>query len=722
LRIAECKANKPDEKPASLNQSAIPNSQSAIPKITDFGLAKNLDDDSAQTKTGAIVGTPSYMAPEQTMGSRGTVGPAADIYALGAILYELLTGRPPFRGATVLETLEQVREADPVPLRQLVASCPRDLETICRTCLHKDPWRRYDSAQALVNDLQAFRTGRPIQARPVTQAERVWKWLRRHPALAACGLLVLVSGFALVVAVMRANHNRELEGANDQLQHAVGQTRQALGEAKVAQHEAEIARGVAADALQRERAFLYAHSVRLAYREWLANEVPRARKLLQECPEDLRGWEWRYLDRLCNSEELILAVHPAPVACIAFSPDGERLASACGTSEVFKGWKGLQLRIWNAKTGQVLHTLKGHTAGVAAVTFSPDGKRLASAAADKSVRVWDVDTGRVLYELTHPTGAAAVVFGPDGTWLATACRDKFVRFWDMATGKETKTLEQSAPVHALTVSADGRQLMCGEGVKIAVWDLDENRRLLTLEGHTLSVRGVALSPDGRHLLSTSAVAPKAGAPIAARTAPASEFAEIKLWNLATGKELSLPGPDVKMTSMCGAYSPDGRILVHAADRMIAVRDARTHEVLFELRGHGDEVAALSFTRDGHRLASAGAAGAVRVWNLRQPRETHDFSAMAGASDVAFSRDSKHLAIAGRAATGIGPTGLSPAAVVWEVGTDKARRVAASAVGRPANLTDIKGLMSLSRIECAVPDPSGKDEAAKWRKELEKSKE
>jgi tetratricopeptide (TPR) repeat protein len=172
--------------------------EDGTPKITDFGLARQLDDPSGQTQTGEVMGTPSYMAPEQAAGLTRQVGAAADVYALGAILYELLTGRPPFRAATVLETLEQVRGQEPVPVRQLQPKVPRDLETICLKCLQKDAHKRYAPAEALAADLRRFQAGRPIQARPVGQAERAWRWCRRNPVVA--GLLTAVAATLLLGA------------------------------------------------------------------------------------------------------------------------------------------------------------------------------------------------------------------------------------------------------------------------------------------------------------------------------------------------------------------------------------------------------------------------------------------------------------------------------------------------------------------------------------------
>ena len=187
------------------------------PKLTDFGLAKLLGADAEQTQSGAILGTPSYMAPEQASGRVAEAGPATDVYALGAMLYEMLTGRPPFRGATPLDTLDQVRTREPVPPRQLQTGIPRDLETICLKCLHKEPGRRYPSADALAEDLRRFVDGAPIQARRVGLGERGVKWVRRRPLTAVLAACILAA--ALALAGVGLSYHFELE-------HALQATRQ----------------------------------------------------------------------------------------------------------------------------------------------------------------------------------------------------------------------------------------------------------------------------------------------------------------------------------------------------------------------------------------------------------------------------------------------------------------------------------------------------------------
>jgi serine/threonine-protein kinase len=215
-----------------------------VPKISDFGLAKRLDDESGQTQSGTILGSPSYMAPEQAEGKARQVGPLADVYSLGAILYELLTGRPPFKGTTLLDTLQQVREQEPVPPRALNPRLPRDLETICLKCLRKDARLRYPSAEGLADDLRRFLDGRPILARPLSAPRRLYRWCRRNPlGVAVVALLVLLTAgsWALLWRISQEKERTEtaLRLAADNAAKAQQNARQAQTEKVRAETNAE---------------------------------------------------------------------------------------------------------------------------------------------------------------------------------------------------------------------------------------------------------------------------------------------------------------------------------------------------------------------------------------------------------------------------------------------------------------------------------------------------
>jgi hypothetical protein len=360
------------------------------PKIADFGLARRLDEDPGQTRSGSVAGSPSYMAPEQAEGRGCEVGPRTDVYALGAILYETLTGRPPFAAATVMETLEQVRSQEPVAPRRLCPTVPRDLETICLRCLRKQSARRYTDAEALADDLLRFLDGKPIRARPTPAWERAWMAARRRPTVAT--LIALV---ALIAALGFAG--------------VAWQWRRAEESGRVT------------------RRHLYAMQISQTQREWQGDNPARARQLLEAAhSEPSRGFEWAYLWKLCHGERLGFEGQ----SCVAYRPDGQRIAAA---------GKGGVVTIRDA-AGQSLVTLRGHTGEVAGLAYSPDGQRLATAGWDCTVRIWDAATG--VEEVRLGESAAPVLtvaWRPDGRQVAFAGEDPMVRVADVATGKIVHT-------------------------------------------------------------------------------------------------------------------------------------------------------------------------------------------------------------------------------------------------------------------------------------------
>jgi len=623
------------------------------PMIGDFGLAKALDVEASLTQAQAIVGTPAYMAPEQAEGESLELGPAADIYSLGVILYELLTGRPPFQAATVLEILGKVKSAEPVAPSRLRPGVPRDLETICLVCLRKEPRRRYASAEVLAEDLRRFTNREPILGRRTGPVERAWRWAGRNRAVA--GMAAAVAAL-LVVATLIATVAAVKYGSMARVE------RDLRSKAELAERQAEDKARAEARANELLEVALYSGRIALAEREWTASNVGLVEELLAECPFGLRGWEWRYLDRLRQREpQPPLAVSPEDVKAVAFGPGGRVLA--------WTGPGGSTVLI-DPANGRGRVDLKGDQVRVTGLAFSPDGRTLASAGEDGTVRLWDVASRREVGRLAgHAGHVYAVAFSPDGARVVSAGQDRVVRVWDVASGREVTALRgHSEPVIGLAFGRDGRVVSSGyDGVR--VWDSPSGREVHFLHGHKGAATGVALSPDGRWIASactdevvrvwdattgrlrhvlrghSGEVWGVAFHPDGTRLASASYDATVKVWDVANGTEaLTLRGPTGHLYAV--AFSPDGSLLVSGGgDGVLRKWDARPVTgkarpgLLWTLRGHSRRVTGVAF-RDGRRLASSSVDGAVRLWHVTTERLVLSPARAADTLGIAYAADGR----------------------------------------------------------------------------------
>ncbi len=660
-RPAESKSPKPDASPSSSGSNTP---QSSLFKISDFGLAKKVDETiavGAGTKTGAVLGTPSYIAPEQATGGR-TVTCTADVYSLGAILYELLTGRPPFRADTPLETVLQVLNHEPVPPTRLRPKLPRDLETICLKCLQKDPIRRYQTATELADDLGRFRRGEPILARPLPAVVRGLKWAKRHPAISA--VAATAAAALLSVVVILAVSAKRLADANEQKEKEAKTAREQKEAADKLRIEAETATATATAAnkelvaqVERNRRVLFA--LQLAQVAGYCGKDPaRAARVLDDmnqCPPDLRDFAWRYLRRLCQRDERTFLGHGRPVSALALSPDGH--VAATGDDG---GW----VRLWSPITRAPFAMLIGHAGPVHAAAFSPDGTTLATAGADGTIRIWKMPP-----QFLELIRAASRILPSTQEEIARLLPG--VGF--NSTLRPAATIRGFAhAARCVSFSADGKLLAAGGSDKRLApnqWD------------------GVAKVWNVADLVPNDAVSGALGGPAAvtATAATAGRLAPVR----------TVGGHFKPVLSV--AFSPDGKTLATGGEdagvQLVPLTgDARPEQ----LRQHGGPVFAVIFSPDGKTLATAdntADAPGVVLWDLtrRRPAERrkllgHTFAVR----DAAFAPDGQTIATTG--------SDRDATVRVWDVttGEEKTRLSGhLGAVNRVAWLTDRKHLLTVS---------------------------
>jgi WD40 repeat protein len=597
------------------------------PRVTDFGLAKRFDGESDLTLTGQVLGTPAYISPEQAGGAKfGVVGARSDVYSLGAVLYHALCGLAPFSGQSATEILHKVMDLDPVAPRLLNPGLPRDLETVCLKCLAKEPSRRYASARELAEDLGRFLRGEPILARPAGRVEKVWRWSRRQPALAAaiaaCVVILVggVSGILWQLRQTKAARAVAVQKAKDEetQRKAAQQSELLMRQNLYAADMLEVQRAVEQKSFSAARLLLEAHR-------------PKAGQA------DLRGFEWRYLWECSRGDECIVLTNgDGGVNGVAFSPDGRWLA-----------FSGSHVLVWDTASWQVRAQTEIHNA--ASLAFSADSSWLAvSVWGPWSTRRWDwqrsgdshdfinsegswpwvavsprggvVAVGyeagpgaaehagsTTLYDAATgqprqvlPESGGRVAFSPDGTWLATGTWKKTIKLWKPATGGLIRELTNANGITDMTFSPDARTLAICTSTTDGTWfyDVPTGAQRPFAGGHFCCVYGAAFSPDGATL------------------ATAVIDGTVRLWDIASGNQTACfrgyHGAEGQV-----AWSPDGKVLASGSTdgtvQIWNIATAKTEEAPLTSMPGG--VKRRLFSRDGKQVAVTEPDGAVsfRQW-------------------------------------------------------------------------------------------------------------
>lgn len=602
-----------------------------VVKLADFGLAKRIEDTDHLSRQGELLGTPQYMAPEQATCRAADIAVHTDIYGLGVILFELLTGKPPYVGTNDQQTLQLIQEGH-LPLPALrSARVPRDLEAVCLKCLAASPQLRYPAAAQLGADLDRFLAGAPVQARSVSRVARAWIWCRRNKTVAsltaaAFAALLVIAGTssfaALQIAKARSEseHNAALESL------ARGRAEMARRDAQLAQQKAEANAERAnqnADTLERQ---LYYNRISLISREWDRANIHKVQQLLMDCPPHLRHWEWHRFTSLSRLARLRL---PLGADAVAWSPDGAHVAT-------FRHVSSWEVSVWDSATGQKTQSISLKTDSrydptwVPSISWSPDSSRLVVTIDEQCAKIVDVSSGAIVHSLDgHDDQLIWVAWSPDGRTIATRSGDRTVKIWDARQGTQLQSL---GPVSAFTHdihsmvswSPDSTQIAAGgtAGEPVSIWDVKTGARQTTVEKQSGGL--VAWSFDGRHLA-------------------VSDGKSVQIHEPATGNlAQTLKVSNVRCIEW--SRTDTTHLAVGTWDRVVSVWDVANGRLVARLVGAHRAIDAMSWHPSGHELVT-GSEDDIRLWNLEDYARGSELRFPVSGAGLSWSPDSRRIAVA-----------------------------------------------------------------------------
>jgi hypothetical protein len=593
---------KADEATPSLSLACF------IPKITDFGLAKDQAADGRLTATGVTMGTPSYMAPEQA-GELAGAGPASDIYALGSILYELLTGRPPFEGQAPVDVLHRLLNDEPISPLTIRPMLPTDLVTICLKCLEKAPSKRYASALELAKELRRFQAGEPIHARPVSVLQRMGRWCRRRPLVAtlvaACSILLVVLFVTVLV------YDFQLRGALAKIEARSEEQRRQIVQLNVQIGITEIDRGNGFMAALR-----FTEALRLddGHPEREREHRVRIANVLQHCPRllQLRVQDRQVLcTRLGATGGWIATVgsdHAVEVADVmtgrrvgpalqmddlptsaAINPDGSLLAAIANSGVT---------RIWDLTRGTSRELPCQGDHAIRRVAFHPEGKILITWHADSTIRLWDLMTKQLeVPPALSGTAFRHAVLSDDARWLFTLDAQHIGQVWNVATGKPaSKSFEAKQDVLRAAVSSAGRRIAVVDADKtLQVWDLADHRLIGNPMPMKANLAYLAFSPDANQLLTLS------------------DEKNLAVWQLREGERPSLyrePGRNIEH----GECDAEGvHMLTINEAGAVQIMNLGTGRMVTPPLTHGGPIHSVAV--QGRTLVTIGTRGTIAIWEL-----------------------------------------------------------------------------------------------------------